>query len=333
METKTAPTLEEVSRRTGVSKVTVSSVLNGSRSNTRVSATTRERILSVVAELGYHPSAVARSLRRKSTNIIGYYSGYGFISLRNQFSTEIIAGLQEGCEQHGKDLLLHGAFRGSSVEDIYAEIASGKIDGLALFAPENHPLIERLSRSHLPVVLLADGSPCLPSIIADDHKGSQLIAEYLHTKNHRRILYRCLTRYHAAVERRLKSFQDTAHQLGLTVVVSVAPSEDLTPEESAILSLDKPERPTAVVCWCDDWAKSVLAHCLTVGLRVPEDVAIVGFDGIKPHDPPKHHVTSVRVPWVDAGRMAIEQLILQMKGGQPPTRTVLPVSLLIGDTA
>lgn len=333
MEPKTAPTLEEVSRRAGVSKVTVSSVLNGSRSNTRVSASTRERILSVVAELGYHPSAIARSLRRKRTNIIGYYSGYGFISLRNQFSTEIISGLQDGCEEHGKDLLLHGAFRGASVEDIYAELASGKIDGLALFAPENHPLIERLSRSHLPVVLLADGAANLPSVIADDYKGSQLVADYLHAKNHRRILYRCLVRYHAAVERRLKSFQEAARRLGLTVTVSVAPTGDLTEEEMAILSPDNPERPTAVVCWGDDWAKSVLAHCLALGWRVPEDVAIVGFDGIEPNDPPQYRVTSVRVPWHDAGRIAIEQLIHQMKGGEAPAETILPVSLLIGDTA
>ncbi len=333
MEAKTAPTLEDVARHAGVSKVTVSSVVNGSRSNTRVSAITRERILSVVAELGYHPSAIARSLRAKRTNIIGYYSGYGFISLRNQFTTEIISGLQEGCEKHGKDLLLHGAFRGASVEDIYAELASGKIDGLALFAPENHPLIERLSRSHLPVVLLADGAASLPSIIADDNEGSKLVAEYLYAKNHRRILYRRLARYHAAAERRLSSLQESALRLGMTITVSVSPTDELTDEEMSILSPDNPERPTAVVCWSDDWAKSALAGCLAVGWRVPEDLAIVGFDGIEPYDPPKYRVTSVRVPWRDAGRTAIEQLIHQINGGEAPTETVLSVSLLTGDTA
>ena len=332
-DVRVAPSLEDVARLAGVSKITVSTVLNGTRSNTRVSPATRERILSVVEQIGYHPSAIARSLRQKRTNIIGYYGGYGFISVRSNFTSALLGGLQEGCEMHTKDLLLHGAFRGSSVEDIYSELASGKIDGLVMFAPDGDPLIDRLRRSHLPVVLVADGAPGVTSIVPDDIEGSRLIAEYLHLKKHRRVLYRCIDRYHAAVERRLAGFQEAAQRLGMTVTVRISPDHVLTEDERTILAPENPQRPTAIVGWCDDWAKGALADCLSFGWRVPNDLAIVGFDGVEPSDPPRRSLTTIRVPWHEVGMLAIEQLIRQMSGEKIPERTIVPVSLIMGDTA
>ena len=77
----------------------------------------------------YRPNAIARSLRSRRTNIIGLYSGYRYIDPRNPFMAPIIGGLQAGCAEHRKDLLLHTVFRGDSTDDIYAELADGRIEG------------------------------------------------------------------------------------------------------------------------------------------------------------------------------------------------------------
>src|SRR5579883_1319125 len=96
-------TLADVARKAGVSKVAASVVLNGARANARVSAETRKRIHEAARELNYHPNAVARSLRRRQTHIIGLYNGYGISDTHKPFNAEIISGLELGCEAFGKN--------------------------------------------------------------------------------------------------------------------------------------------------------------------------------------------------------------------------------------
>src|SRR5207244_514989 len=111
-----APTLSDVAQRAGVSKMAASLVLNGSRSNTRVSEATRQRIRQAAELLGYVPNAIARSLSQRQTNIIAVYLE-GFIAPRDPFFSEILTGLHQGCHDGRKDLLVYGGFRGNSTED------------------------------------------------------------------------------------------------------------------------------------------------------------------------------------------------------------------------
>src|SRR5438128_12275157 len=93
---RNAPTLEDVARLAGTNKASVSVVVNGSRSGGGVSEATRRRILAAAQKLQYRPNVVARSLRRRSTNVIGFYSGQGYMNARNAYIAEIIGGLQSG---------------------------------------------------------------------------------------------------------------------------------------------------------------------------------------------------------------------------------------------
>lgn len=92
-------TIFEVGRHAGVSNATVSVVMSGSASNTRVSAETRVRVEQIARSLGYRPNAVARSLGRRSTNTIGLYCGYGYLDTSLPFYAELIAGLLHGCDE------------------------------------------------------------------------------------------------------------------------------------------------------------------------------------------------------------------------------------------
>ncbi len=333
MAKENAPTLIDVAEKAGVNKVTVSVVLNGSQANTRVSNATRERILAAAKELNYQPNALARSLRRRQTNIIGFYMG-GFMDTRNLFLSEIVSGLQQGCELNCRDFLMHGTFRGASTDDIYAELVNGKVDGLILHVRGNNPLVQRLADSYLPVIAITDAVPSLPSVTIDDVAGSRLLAQHLAEKGHRRILYGTSPFPLASVHRRHAAFCEAASDLGMTVVTDLARHDDLLPSplEARFLALTPRERPTAVVCWNDNFAYLMIEYFRRSGIRVPEDLAVTGFDGSTTAIPPAYRLTTILAPWRQVAQTAVSLLIAQKEGNPPPAETMLPVEFMLGET-
>jgi LacI family transcriptional regulator/LacI family purine nucleotide synthesis repressor len=330
---KSAPTLHDVAIRAGVSKVTASMVLNGSRSNTRVSEPTRQRILAAAADLRYQPNAVARSLRRRHTDIIGFYSGYTIMDASDAFLSQVISGLQDGCELHRKDLLLHGLFRHGSVAEVYAQVANGMVDGLLLYSPPSDRLVDLLAESFLPVVVVVDAIPSLPCVVVDDAHGGRLQAEYLARRGHRRVLYKAAGVSLASVDRRQAAFLEVARGLDMVVTVSPDHSVSLSPAEVGLVTSATQERCTVVVCWDDATAYNVVQELSDLGLRIPDDAAVVGFNGTVPRFPLRWNLTTVRASWRRVAQAAIEVLLIRMAGGEAPRETVLPVELVAGDTA
>jgi DNA-binding LacI/PurR family transcriptional regulator len=335
MPVRRAATLKDVAQEAGVSKVAVSVVLNGSRSNVGVSAATRQRILDSAERLHYRPNPIARSLRLRSTNVIGLYSGSQYAPARGgAFLSQIVAGLQDGCDAHSRDLLVHGAFRGQSVDDIYQELASGKIDGLVLHAPGNDALVNLLSDASLPCVVIASPVESLPSVVVDDAAGMRLVAEHLCQRGHRRVAFRQSFLRHTSSLRRASAFCESATTLGMRVQL-ISPGKDeneLSPEESALLAGPRDERPTAIVCWNDTSAYGLMACCAERGMEIPNDLALTGFNGFTLPGIPRWRLTTVRAPWRAVAKTALELLVAHIRGDQIPRETTLPVTLEIGDT-
>ncbi len=337
-----AATLTQVAERAGVNKVTASIVLSGGQGNTRVSAATRQRIVEAAEALQYRPNALARSLRGGKTHIIGFYMG-GFVDVRNMFLGEIISGLQQGCELNRHDFLVHGTFRGTSIDDIYAELMNGKVDGLIVLTGKQPNLIDRLEASHLPIIIISDPHPGLPSVTVDDANGSRMQAELLAGKGHRHILYGICPFNLSSTARRYSAFCAAARELGMTVtprlgrgddsVVSEAETEFLNwGESSRRPGEDAPrDRPSAIVCWHDEMAHGVISHLRDKGMQVPRDVAVVGFDGWDSIIKPPYQLTTIRAPWREVARTAVD-LLVQNPGKPLETDTILPVELIPGDT-
>ena len=327
-------TMRDVARKAGVSQMTVSAVIGGKAAQVRISETTQARVLDTVREMGYQPNAIARSLRRRCTNVIGFYSGYGYLDTHNAFLAEIFSGLQRGCEQYHKDLLLHGVYRGDSVDDIYTELMDGRIDGLVLNAGPNDPLADRLAASHLPVVALVDAIPAIPSVVAADAQGSAYLAAHLAGQGHRRVLYRySIHRRLVSASRRQEAFLQKAAEYGMEVRLW----EDDVTRPADIAELDwfreaPDRRPTAVVCWNDLAAYDLLTQCHNYGLRAPDDLAVVGFDGVPTPFDFVWRLTTVRAPWAEVARTAVDLLLAQIMGEPVPHETELPVVLVCGDT-
>ncbi len=328
-------TLADVANEVGVSKMTVSAVLTGSSKHVRVSDTTREQVLKAAEALGYQPNALARSLRRNRTDIIGFYCGYGFLNARNPFLSEIIGGLQDGCDRHQKDLLLHGGFRAGSTAEIYSGLVAGMIDGLIINTSPDDPLVHKLASSVLPVVAITDPIPAIPSICVDDTAGAEAMIAHLHERGHRKVVYRHYANRRTSIERRRAAIISAAGRFGMQLEEWRAENNlDETDETLRRYLCDRsPDRATAVICYNDLTALEVLSQCRRFGIRVPEDLAVVGFDGITFPFGADVPLTTVRANWPEVARAAISLLVARCAGEQVPTETVMPVQLTIGATS
>lgn len=326
--------MSDVAERAGVNRVTVSVALNGSaHGGTRVSEATRQRVLAAARELGYAPSAVARALRGQRTGIIGYYTGYEFLNVHDPFTGSVVNGLQRSSRQQHQDLLIFGSFERSSVDEIYAALAGGKIDGLVLLYTPHSPVMDKLLNSHLPIVAIANPVPDLPSVTVDDVTGSHLLAQYLAQQGHRRLLYRADRLAHSSTIRRRDAFLSMAGELGLSVIEHAeSPDGRLTPFEVDLLTRSA-DRPTAIVSWVDSHAYVMIEDCKKYGIRIPDDMAVAGFDGADLGVPLAYRLTTIRAPWETVAVTAVNLLMNLLDGQEVERETMLPVELVIGDTA
>lgn len=329
--------MSDIALRAGVSKVTVSAVLSAtSGNNTRVAEATRQRILEAARDLNYSPNGIARMFRHRTTDIVGLYLGDWLLSTHNLFLAEIVSGLQMGCDEHRKDLLIHSTFRGQDVNDIYLELISRKIDGLIMFALESDPLAIRLASSALPVVAIADAVSTLPSVVADDSAGSQYVADHLASRGHTHVLYRRGWSLQASANRRYTAFIDAAGRHNMRVSQDSIPRSQfgltMSEEEISILNRPKSTRPTAIVCPNDYLAYAAVDYCEDNAFKVPEDFAVVGFDGMVTDIRPATNLTTIRAPWANVAQTAVGLVVKALAGESIPFETVLPVELVIGDT-
>ena len=329
-------TMSDVAERAQVSKVAVSVVLHGTRTNTRVAETTRQRILQAAQDLQYTPNHLARALLRRRMNIIGLYLGDKYLDTRSLFMSEVVAGMQIGCHIHRKDLLIHGTFRGQSVADIHAEMLGGKIDGLVMFAKPDDPLAMRLAASSLPAVAIVDAVPNLPSVVADDRGGSEALAAHLAGRGHRQVLYRRGPVTQTSTVRRCLAFREAAAMHGMAVVEDASiifTDGPLSRWEQDLLAGPADQRPTAVVCATDRIAYATVDYCQSLGLQVPGDISVTGFDGMVPEMQPAVQLTTIKAPWAEVARVAVDLLMERLAGREILPETVLPVELVLGRTA
>ncbi len=328
-------TLQAVADLACVNRVTAAVALGRSpQGGTRVSEATRQRVLAAAKELAYAPNAIAQALRGERTHIIGYYAGYEALDAHSPFTAAILQGLQRGCRIHRQDLLLFGSFMRDTVDSVYGTLNSGKIDGLVLLPTPHSPVMDRLFDSQMPVVAIANAHPAAPSVVVDDYAGAAMIVNYLVQKGHRHILYRAPSSVRTSTVRRREAIEAAAEKAGCQVTVSIENDDHrLTQSEIALLTAPAAQRPTAAVCWMDMSAYTLLDACAGLGLSVPDDLAIVGFDGVPLSIPPARRLTTIQAPWAEVAAKAVEYLQCLLDGGDVPQETRLPVKLLVGDTA
>jgi DNA-binding LacI/PurR family transcriptional regulator len=328
--------MSDVAAQAGVSRVTASVVLNDIKGSTRVSAETRARIHAVAAAMHYRPNAVARSLRDRTTNLIGVYNNGGWIALKHPFFNNLISGLYGGCFATGKSLLLHTPPLGQDADAVFMDLASRPIDGLIVKTLPTDPVLSFLRESHVTVVAMVDALPGICSVVADDVAGATAIAEHLHAKGHQRVLYLISDLPHTSVVRRHRAFCEWADEQGMQVETESLPDGGALTLPDAFhtrFAADRGEWPTAIVCWNDQAAGLVNGNLAHKGLQVGKDIAVVGYDdSTAALLPDGRRLTTVAVDWEAVAQRAVRNLVAILQGETVPEETVLPVRFVPGDT-
>ena len=330
------PTMKDVAKLAGVSLNVVSRVCRP-EDNEAVSASARGRVLAAVEELGYHPDSRARSLRNQRTNTIGFFIAYNWLSVEGSaFARSIYEGLQAGCSSARQDLLfIHGMNLGSDKE-IVRELNNAKVDGV-VYLPNigERGLSETLLCIQKPMIRIGEPHSGMPTIVTEDHYGGQRLARHLYLRGHRRVLFRMPPYSLTTAERRRDGFAETAEELGMTVVTTLTESlcDELSSEERQLLNSIRSERITAAACWRDESAAQLLVFCRESGIHVPDDLAVVGFDGLTPSFcPPDLRLTTVVIDWQRITETAVATLIDIIEGKAAPDEVVQPCSIYLGNT-
>jgi DNA-binding LacI/PurR family transcriptional regulator len=335
-----------VAARAGVSASTASLAFAGSP---RVTPETRQRIFTAAEELGYAgPDPLAASLRRRRSGVVGAFVGERLLyAFRDPEAIQLLDGITEVLSPHGVGLLL---LAGDAGRPALEQLARIPLDA-AIFATcglEGDPALELLRQRGVPLVVVegpvVDG---LPLVDIDDRRGTAELARHLRELGHRRV---------AAVTMPLRldgtrGLVDAAREAagmyrvvrkrlaGLTDVFGPVPAMETASNVvdegaragRALLDVPAGRRPTAVLAQSDLLAAGVLRVAGELGLRVPQDVSVAGFDGA---DLPwlRPTVLSTVVQPSDEKGRAAARAVVELLAGREPTNVTLPVWLRVGTT-
>ena len=335
-------TLYDVARIAGVSTATVSRVVHG---QDKVRDSTRARVLEVIDQLGYVPDGAAQSLSRRRKNIIGLVcverqsprQQYDIESMSLLFYDEILRGVESRIRHHKWSLLITYLEEAADPDLPRLLSLSGQVDGLLIgegIVPSEY--LARLAK-RLPVVVIA-GSPAERAadvVTADNRAGSAALLRHLIEDHGKRRLYHVDGPITApdARERRLALNELLAAHADCQLVGSSQGLFSVASGEEAgekLLAIRDEAMPDAVVCANDQMAIGVLQAFAKAGVRVPEDVAVVGFDDIFPgslYDPP---LTTVHQPMRLLGERACTRLLDRIaRPGLRPKVEMLPTELVL----
>lgn len=313
-----AATIKDVAREAGVSVATVSRVLNASAP---VREPTRRRILEAARELRFTPNASARSLSTRRTAALGVV----LPDLHGEFFSELLRGLDRMAQQHGRHLLVSSSHHDSHGIASALRAMHGRVDGLIVMAPDvpADALAEALPAA-LPTVLLncaacpecAEGGHNLVQMLAvDNFGGAVAMVRHLAGIGHQRIAFIAGAAHNEDASERRRGYCTAMQELGLSVPTAYQPRGDFT-EEGGLRAtralLDEPVMPTAIFAANDMMALGAILALRERGMRVPHDVAVVGFDDIPTARYVTPALTTVAVDVDTLGARAAELLLRVM---------------------
>ncbi len=322
-------TISDVALAAGVSVATVSKVVNNRYG---VAASTAEHVLSVVAELGYESSLVARSLRRQSTNVIGV-----LVAEFEPYSTELLKGISAAMDGTGYELLAYSGGSDGGVKVGWERRSLSRLGGTLIDAAiVVTPTMVMSEAAGIPVVAVDPhtGPEGIHTVDSDNATGAREAVEHLIGLGHRRIAHLGGRTDLESARLRELGYRQALETIGIDVdpnlirVGGYRPDTADTPARE-LLEPAFGERPTAVFAANDQSAIHLIEVARELGLRVPDDLSVVGFDNIPEAATSSPPLTTVDQPLQRMGAEAL-RLVLDLLDGTPRARHLqLPTSLVV----
>ncbi|WP_022882780.1 LacI family DNA-binding transcriptional regulator [Gryllotalpicola ginsengisoli] len=322
-------TITDVARAAGVSVATVSKVING---RDGVAPATFQKVMRVVSELGYETSLVASSLRRRRTGVIGI-----LVAEFEPYSSELLKGISAAAHGTGYELL---AYSGPLAAEPPAgwerrslsRLAGTLVDGAIVVTPT-----VLMPDTSIPVVAIdphtGRGGPS--TIDSDNVAGSHLAMRHLLELGHRRIAHISGRGDLESSHLRERGYREALEQAGLPFDPDLVRDGEYRRQEAAAAArelLARPDRPTAVFAANDLSAFGVIEVAHELGLRVPEDLSVIGFDDIPDASRSTPRLTTVAQPLGEMGAEALRMLLALLDGNEAERHIRLDASLVVRDS-
>lgn len=317
------PTLLDIAKIAKVAPMTVSRVIN---EKGYVSAEVRRRVQKAIDKLEYHPNALARSLKSQRTHVVGIL----LPDVKNPFSAELAGSIQQELLERG-----YSAFLCTTEQSVQREQAAlsaffdHRMAGIVVATLETRSgdeALERFTRRGMPIVCVGrePGLSILDRVTANHWRGAFDAVEHLISLGHKRVAYVGASPLHAGRLRRFDGFRDALQEHGLAVHNEwiIGPADDSGPGYSTLADgynamlrlLELARRPTALLARNDFTAMGALSAARDRGLRIPDDIAIVGFDNVPLAAFTTPPLTTVEQPTAEQGRRAAQMLLERIQG-------------------
>ena len=327
---KAEATISQVAARAGVSIATVSRVANGTG---QVASATRERVSLAIEELGFRPSHFGRALVSRRHGAVGVV----LPGLSGPYHSEVIAGFEQAAVEARLAVLILGTHLLEGSSDRVLDLAS-RVDGLVVLGGSvvDDGVVDRLVDRGFPVVLMA-GLPHerATSVRVESRDAVRLLTRHLVEEHgHTDLAFLGNPTDSPDGSERWEGYRRARAELGLSVDDEPVRCghDQAGGMQAAAEVMQRPSRPRAVVCANDEVALGVLVYALGHGIKVPDDLALVGFDSLPVSALTRPGITSVRQPMRELGRRTLEELRAVIDHGAPPHDVVIPTEVVLRDS-
>jgi LacI family transcriptional regulator len=306
-------TQKDVAERAGVSRSTVSYVLNDQTElKIPISDETRQRVMAAITELGYEPDARAQSLRRGDTKIVGVILPV----IQNPFFWQILSGISDALQDAGYSLhLVHHPLNEQQEANTISELKRQRVDGFILLAAVKYllpRLTDYLRKAGRPAVEITSTRAEFDHVVHGYSSGTRTLMAHLLELGHRRIGFVYGTAKEVQGHDRLLPYREMLQEAGVADVTryELHCGEKLEDAyQAAYKLLNRPDRPTALLAINDMLAIAVMRAAGDLGLRIPADLSVAGFDDIQIANYILPRLTTVSGKAEESGRMAVRLLL------------------------
>ncbi len=330
-------TIRDIAKRLGISVSTVSYALNGGPRP--VPEEVRQRVLEVARELDYRPNRLARSMVTGKTETIAVVPPVVTRNmLRSPYIHAMLSSIADAVGEHGYDILLHTSAAPMSDAELVQSLLSGKVDGILLIAPlSTSQAPQELRQRDVACVVVSARVEGLPCVCADNAMGIFAAMDWLYAHGHRRFGFVGGPPAFYDAQQRLLAFRRYLQEHHLPLRREWLAEGDFTARgamNGARIMLTQPERPTAVLAANDETAAGVVQVAQELGLRVPDDLSVVGFDDTPFAQVLSPRLSTIRQPLEQMATDAVNMLMAWMEQRERPAEEerIFPTELVLRES-